>query len=86
MTQQIIILNLIKNGNSTVISLFDIMDADYEYPVPEGKKITALLDLTKLPFLTYYINTCFGKLCQELLVSLPKDCNKNLDTSKQQIF
>lgn len=74
------------NGVSSPILISTILSANYEDPVPDGKVLTTVIRADKATFLTYYINETFGKLCQNLFVSLPKGCNINSDSYKQQIF
>lgn len=75
-----------SNGTSSEITITTILNADYVDQVLVTDLVTTVIRLDKNTFIMYFLNECFNKLCKNLLVSLPKECNINSSTYKQQIF
>lgn len=75
-----------SNGTSSEITITTILNAAYVDQVLVTDLVTTVIRLDKNTFIMYSLNECFNKLCKNLLVSLPKECNINSSTYKQQIF
>ena len=75
-----------SQGTSTQVTIAEILDAEYVDKVLVTDLVTTVIRLDKNTFIMYFLNECFNKLCKDLLLSLPQNCNINSQVYKQGMF